>query len=84
MGADGQYCISNLVDANGSAYKLGFLDGKRFLYNGKQYSFDADAYVRFKSFMYALKTNKIVLQSAVTFERQIGQKPISKRLLTIT
>lgn len=53
---------------DGSIKKCGFYSGRFYDDSDKQYSIDRNEYNRFLDFIYALKTDKIVLDGEVTFE----------------
>lgn len=48
--------------------KIGFISGRFYDFNDKQYAIDPNEYNRFLDFIYALKTKDIVLNDDVSFE----------------
>lgn len=66
-GADVPMVYIYLTDKNDTTYKCGFYNGRFCDDSEKQYAVNSDDYRRFLSFVYALKTGKIVLDKDVTF-----------------
>lgn len=79
--ADGSYVSINLKNKDGSVNKLSFADGQRFSNTNKQYAVDRNEYNRFLDFIYALKTEKIILDNEVTFEpSEWAQEDVEKAI----
>lgn len=58
----------NLTKLDSSIDKYGFVSGRFYDTTDKQYAVDRNDYQRFLDFIYALKTDKLVLDGEVTFE----------------
>lgn len=66
--ADGSYVRISLKKTDDSVCGLTFSGGQRFSDGKKQYAVDQNEYRRFIAFMYALKTEKIVLNDDVSYD----------------
>lgn len=58
----------DITQKDGLVDKIGFVSERFYDVNGKQYAVDRNEYNRFLNFIYALKTEKIILDDEVTFE----------------
>ena len=67
-GADIPIVNINFTKADNSIDKYGFVSGRFYDTKNKQYAVDRSAYNRFLDFIYALKTEKLVLTDNITFE----------------
>ncbi len=66
--SDGTYIKLELVKKDSSILSMGFYNGRFQDTTGKQYGVAMNEYNRFRDFIYALKTEKIVLPDEVTFD----------------
>lgn len=79
ISSDGSYASVSLKTTNGLVNKINFVDGERLLVNNKQYAVDKNEYRRFINFIYALKTEKIIIDDEIQFEpSDWAQKEVSK------
>lgn len=67
-GADGTYIQLELVKNDNSVLSIGFSNGRFRDAAGKQYGVDSVDYLRFTDFIYALKTEKLILPERVLLE----------------
>lgn len=67
-GADIPIVNINLTKSDSSIDKYGFVCGRFYDTTNKQYAVDSNEYNCFLNFIYALKTEKIVLDDEITFE----------------
>ena len=77
--SDGTYVSINLKTTNELENKFSFADGRRLSIENKQYAVDKNEYQCFINFIYALKTEKIIIDDEITFEpSEWAEKDISK------
>ena len=66
--SDGSYVSMNFKTTNGLIDKLLFLDGQRVIIKDKQYAVDRNEYNRLLDFIYALKTERLIIgNDEITF-----------------
>ena len=58
----------NITNKNGFIEKIGFIAGRFYDINNKQYAIDKNEYNQFLDFIYALKIKSIILDEDITFE----------------